>query len=235
MPQHDYPIGLEDHDRRLVFVRGNRCGYEGEWQEWTVRASLDPAGAALANPVPVVVADAAGTLYASEGIAPCGGMPDTLWRSQDGEHWTKLTAALDGPITLLLADATHPGRLVAQSGWCSNGGRGAWGGWAYRSDDGGATWRRIDPVRTPPTGDGSDEAPYFDVDIVGGDAHHLVIAFSDRTVESTDGKTWKPSSRVLAPHRGGPVSVRGDTYHPTATGIVRVRAGQPPVHLQLPR
>jgi hypothetical protein len=232
MPQHDYPIGLEDHDRRLVFVRSNRCGYEGEAQEYTVRASLDPAGAALANPVPVVVADAAGTLYASEGIAPCAGTPDTLWRSQDGERWTKLTASeFSGPITLLLADATHPGRLVAQSGWCHNGGRGDWGGWAYSSDDGGATWREIDPAPARNV----DGAPYLDVDIVGGDAHHLVIAFSDHTVESTDGKTWKRTSRVLAPHRGGPVSVRGDTYHPTATGIVRVRAGQPPVHLQLPR
>jgi hypothetical protein len=148
------------------------------------------------------------------------------------EHWTKLIAALDGPITLLLADATHPGRLVAQAGWCSNGGRGDWGGWAYASDDGGATWRRIDPAPAP---DGPDGAPYLDVDIAGGDAHHLVLEYAGHTVESLDGKTWKPTSRVIAPHQGGPVTVRGDTYHPTAGGIVRVRPGQPPVHLQLPR
>jgi hypothetical protein len=236
-PQHDYPIGLEDDDRRLVVVRGNNCGYEGEWQAQTMRVIVDPPGEASTDVVPVVVADAAGTLYAADGVAPCDGTSNTLWRSRDGEHWTKLTAQLDGPITLLLADATHPGRLVAQVGSCGNGGRGPWGNWAYASDDEGASWRQIDPTKTKanPAGDSFDAAPYLDVDLVGGDAHHLVVRFSDHTVESTDGTTWTKTSRALAPHAGGPVSVRGDAYHPSAEGIVRIRPGQPAVHIRLPR
>jgi photosystem II stability/assembly factor-like uncharacterized protein len=233
-PQRDYPLELLDGGRRLALVRGSNCGYEGEWVDerrsvalGNGRAPVDPSR----TRVGVLAADAGHTLYASDGEDDCDGTSDALWRSLDGgNHWTKLGAKVDGPIALILADASRPGRLIVQTGRCGNGGRGPWGGWAYATDDGGATWRPLDPTR----GATSEQAQYDNVGIVDGDTTHILIGYPERAYESLDGgATWRPTARAIA-HPGGPVEWHDAQLFPSDAGILRVRPGATPERLYLP-
>lgn len=141
------------HDQTVIeFLRGVPCGYEGEWDLTSLWLPLDPDGVPSGMPfapfgVFDVTVDATGVVWvAADRLYRSNDSGDTFQAIEiedpdsDVEHYE-----YEVPVSSVAVHPSRPGNVVVVFAQGFNPGIGDIGGWAFRSEDDGATWHVIEP------------------------------------------------------------------------------------------